>query len=92
MIIETDTAKTADEPIWKRGLIMLVFLVLFGIAETILAVIAVAQVLWTAFTGKPNVALVDFGSMLGEWAREVTQYQSMKSDTRPFPWGDWPKE
>lgn len=90
----TDTTHTEDaqpESIWIRGMLMFVFLILFGLAETLLCAMTVIQFLWTAITGKPNVALVDFGDAMAEWLSQVARFQTMKSDDRPFPWGDWPK-
>lgn len=83
--------ETKGDNIWKRGLLMFVFAILFGIAESLLVVMTVIQFLWRAISGAPNVALVDFGAALADWTREVTRFQVMKTDERPFPWGDWPK-
>lgn len=85
------THETKNEHIVKRGLLMLLFAILFGIAESLLVVMTLIQFFWTAISGRPNVALVDFGAAMSDWLREVARYQTMKSDDRPFPWGPWPK-
>ncbi len=85
------SSETQERSIWIRGLLMFVFLILFGLAETLLAILTVFQFFWRVVTGQPNVAVRDFGVMLGDWMREVTRFQIMESETAPFPWGAWPK-
>lgn len=83
----------AREPsIWKRGLIMLVLAIFFGIAETLLVVMALVQFLWTAITGERNHAIADFGVSLSAWLAQVARYQTFSTDERPFPWADWPAD
>ena len=70
-----------------RFLFMLLFLVLFAIAETILWAVAVLQFLWMLFNqGRPNDNIAEFGARLGVWMKRVTMYQSGATDEKPFPW------
>ncbi len=85
-------AFAAPENIWMRGLQMLLFAILFGLAETILAVVALVQFLWMLFTRSRNELLVEFGHDLGNWTKDVARFQSGASDDKPFPWRKWDKE
>lgn len=77
------------ENIWMRGLWMLVFVLLFSLAETILAVIALVQFLWMLFAKEKNQLLLNFGRDLGLWMRHVAEFQSGSSEEKPFPWRPW---
>ena len=80
-----------DQPenIWLRGLWMLVFGVLFALAETVLWVVALVQFLWMLFAKEKNGLLVEFGGDLGKWLHEVVRFQSGASEVKPFPWKKW---
>ncbi len=75
--------------IWMRGLYMVIFAAFFGLAETLLLVIAVVQFFWLLFRKEKNAALADFGVSLGKWLARVAGFQSGATDDKPFPWGKW---
>ena len=76
---------------WMRGVYMIIFLVLFAVAETVLTLVALLQFGWLIVYRQPQEALTRFGAALGRWLDEVARYQSARSEIRPFPWSDWPK-
>ncbi len=76
--------------IWMRGLFMLIFAALFGLAETVLVVVAVIQFLWMVFAKEKNAGLADFGQSLGHWLAQVAEFQTASTDDKPFPWAKWP--
>lgn len=78
--------------ILARGIVSFVFVLLFAIAESLLAIVALVQFLWMLFTGERNQALVDFGSAMGRWMGQVARFQAAETDRRPFPWSPWPTE
>lgn len=73
---------------WLRGLFMLIFVILFNIAQTLLFACAVVQFLWLLFAKEKNRAVADFGEGLGRWLQAVARFQSGASDDKPFPWDD----
>ncbi len=75
--------------IWLRGLWMLAFALFFGIAETVLLVVALVQFLWMLTGGERNRQLARFGRDLGKWLRDVAEFQSGARDEKPFPWAKW---
>ncbi|PHQ97604.1 MAG: hypothetical protein COB40_03805 [Marinosulfonomonas sp.] len=83
--------KSFDPPegIWMRGLMMLILAFMFGLAQTILGVLAVVQFLWMLFRGEKNTLLVEFGIDLGEWLAAVARFQSGATEDKPFPWAGW---
>ena len=78
-----------NKDIWMRGLWMLLLALFFGLAETVLLVVAVVQFFWMLFAKEKNRGLADFGADLGKWLHDVALFQSGASEERPFPWGKW---
>ena len=91
---EPDAApKTSAGPkpnVWGRGLVMVVFAVLFNLAQTVLLFCAVAQFLWLLIDTQRNERLSAFGESLGRWLQSVARFQTGATDVRPFPWDSWP--
>jgi hypothetical protein len=78
-----------DGRIWKRGIVMIILGLLFGVAQGILTLIAVLQFGWMLVNGRPNPEIAAFGDDLGRWLAITARYQSGKSDHLPFPWTRW---
>ncbi|TCP62935.1 uncharacterized protein DUF4389 [Rhodovulum bhavnagarense] len=74
---------------WRRGAWMLVLLILFSIAHSVLAATAVLQFGWLLFTGKANPNISDFGEKLGNWLAMNARFQAVASEDKPFPWNEW---
>jgi hypothetical protein len=75
---------------WLRGLFMLLFAVIFNIAEFMLLAIVVFQFLDVLVTGTPMPRLVGFGESLGRFIYQIVRYLTFDTDDRPFPFADWP--
>ncbi len=76
---------------WQRGLYMLLFLILFGLGQSVLSVIALFQFFSLVISGKSNTNLAEFGQTLGLWMKAAADYQSCATEDKPFPWADWPQ-
>ena len=87
----SSSSRPAESRPWARGVYMLILIVLFAVAETALFLIALLQFGWLIVYREPQGTLARFGASLGRWLDEVARYQSARSETRPFPWSDWPK-
>ncbi len=89
-----DTAPSPDpdterNAIWMRLLHMIIFALLFALAETVLAACAVLQFFWMLFKGKPNAPIAQFGGSLGGWLADVARFQTAQTEDKPFPWTAW---
>ena len=84
-----DSAPEDSRDIWMRGLWMLLFALFFGLAETVLLVVAVVQFFWMLFAKEKNAGLAEFGADLGKWLRDVACFQAGVTDRKPFPWAKW---
>lgn len=87
-IDDDEPRKTRD--IWIRGLIMLLFMIAFGIAQGLLSLVAIVQFLWLLIGRKENEFLTRFGTSLAKWFSETVQFLSCASEDKPFPWKEWP--
>lgn len=77
--------------IWVRGLFMLLFAVLYGVAEFVLLVIALFQFGHALFTGRPNDNATSFGYSIGRYIFDITRFVTFNTDERPFPFSPWPQ-
>jgi hypothetical protein len=75
---------------WKRVLYIVLFAIIFNVAEFVLAVIVVFQFFMTLFTGAPHARARDFGGQLGVYLEQVVRFLTYNSDEAPFPFADWP--
>jgi hypothetical protein len=87
---ELATHRTSN--VWKRGIIMLLFLFCFGIAQWVLYALTVVQFLWMLINGERNAFLATFGRSLGLWLAEMAWFLSGDTEERPFPWRPWPRD
>ncbi|MFC1680322.1 DUF4389 domain-containing protein [Pseudomonadota bacterium] len=79
-----------SKSVWKRGLFMLLFALLYGIAEIVLVAVAVFQFGHALFTGRPNANATTFGYSVGRYIFDITKFVTFNSDERPFPFAPWP--
>ncbi len=86
---ETSDIYQRGSGVWMRGLHMVLFALLFGLAETLLLALAFIQFCWMLFTHGRNGAIAEFGASLGNWLHHVAEFQSGATDDKPFPWRRW---
>ncbi len=73
-----------------RGLFMLLLLLAFGIAQGLLWVTGIVQFLWLLFAGEPSTKVARFGRSLSSWLADAGRYLACASESKPFPWAQWP--
>ena len=77
---------------WVRGFFMVLFVIIYGIAEAVLYLIVIFQFFHTLLTRKPNNSVLDFSENLCAYLYEILLYISFNSHELPFPFADWPNE
>jgi hypothetical protein len=75
---------------WWRAVYMLLFTVIYGIAEIVIAAVVLFQLLSVLFSGRTNERLLDLGQNLSTYVYQILCFLSFNSDERPYPFGDWP--
>lgn len=76
---------------WVRGLYMLLFLIIMYVVKVTAVLLAFIQFAITLFNGNPNFRLKRFGGQLAAYSQQVLLYLSYCSETKPFPFCDWPE-
>lgn len=76
---------------WIRGLYMILFALIYSIAEIVFTAVAVFQFLTALVTGRPNELLLNFGQSLSTYIYQTIQFFTFNSDEKPYPFSPWPE-
>lgn len=77
---------------WLRLLFMLLFGFIFWLASMALSIVVVIQFFHVLFTGERNEILLRASRQLGMYFGELIGFLTYDSETRPFPFSEWPSE
>lgn len=80
-----------DQNTWVLGFFIIVFLIFYGIAETLVVAIVIYQFLSRLLTRQPNEKLLGFSMSLNHYILEVLNYLTQINQDKPFPFADWPE-
>ncbi len=81
-----------DKESWLRGLYILLFGLLYSIAEIVLWAIVLFQFGSRLITGRLNERVLDFTRGLNAYIYLILQYLAFRSDDKPYPFDEWPGE
>jgi hypothetical protein len=78
--------------IWKRLVYMILFMMIFGVAEFVLYLTAAVGFICRLF-GKPiNKRVRNIGHSIALYIKQIADYLSFNSETAPFPFDRWPDD
>jgi hypothetical protein len=75
---------------WKRGLFMVVFSIISGLAKLVVSFVAVFQFITLLFKGQVNEVMIPFGQNLSTYLYQITLFLTFKTDDMPFPFVPFP--
>ncbi|MFQ3189964.1 MAG: hypothetical protein ACI936_001090 [Paraglaciecola sp.] len=75
---------------WKRGLYMVVFFIISGVAKFIVTLVAVFQFVTLLFKGQTNQVVIPLGQKLSTYLYQITLFLTFKTDAMPFPFLPFP--
>ncbi len=75
---------------WGRALFMVLFGLIYSVAEMVLVAVVVFQFGSTLLTGKPSQRLLGFGQSLSTFFYQVLAYLTYIAEEKPFPFSSWP--
>jgi hypothetical protein len=75
---------------WKRGLFMIVFAIISGIAKFIVTLVAVFQFITLLFKGQANEKVIPLGQNMSTYLYQITLFLTFRTDEMPFPFLDFP--
>lgn len=76
--------------VWKRGLYMLLFALIYNVAELVLLAVAVFQFLARLISGGTNPRLRNFGGSLSVFVSQIWRFLTFNTERLPFPFDPWP--
>lgn len=85
------TKSYKDRSVWLRGLYMLVFIFVLGVAKFVTLIVVIFQFITVLLTAVTNQKLVHFGKSLSIYNYQVMLFLTYNSEEYPFPIGDWPE-
>lgn len=87
---EKTKATLTNVDTWKRGLFMVVFAIISGVAKLIVTLVAVFQFVTLLFKGQANAAVIPLGQNLSTYLYQITLFLTFKTDEMPFPFLAFP--
>lgn len=79
-----------DESILLRILWMVLFVVIWQLAELLLAGVVLVQLGYRLIYGAPSGSLMSFGDSLSQFLAQIGRFGTFHSDQKPWPFADWP--
>ncbi|MFG1491320.1 DUF4389 domain-containing protein, partial [Oceanospirillum sp. HFRX-1_2] len=76
---------------WLRIIFMLFFVVAYQIAELLIGLSILVQVIFIAITGEKNLFLQQAGACFSSYAYQVYRYLTYNREEKPFPFTPWPE-
>ncbi|MDP2246054.1 DUF4389 domain-containing protein [Pseudomonas sp.] len=78
------------ESILLRILWMVVFLIVWQLAELVLGAVVLLQLGYRLFYGAPSASLLGFGDSLSQYLAQIGRFGTFNSEEKPWPFADWP--
>jgi len=75
-----------------RGGYILLFAILYSIAEVVLSAIVIFQFLHTLIKDDINPRLKTFSSQINIYVYDILQYVTYNSEVKPYPFTEWKKK
>ena len=76
--------------LWMFFLWMLLFVLVWQVAELLLGAVVVIQLVYRLIYGAPNGSLMAFGDSLSQYLAQIGRFGTFHSDEKPWPFADWP--
>ena len=87
---ESPSEQPARKETWFRLLYVLLFVILYGVAEAVLGVIVIVQFGFKLITHETNDNLLNFSTGLNKYIYGILQFMTFNSNEKPYPFSDWP--
>ncbi len=92
MIQAIEDTRPARTDILLRGLLAVLFLLIFEVIRLVFEVSVLVQYLFLLSTRRPNEPLRRFTNRLAAYTHRVMAHAAVLENARPFPFTDFPPE
>ncbi len=75
---------------WLRLVYMILFVIIFNVAEIVVTMVVVLQFLSKLFTGRVNARLQGLGQSLGSYLSQIVCFLTFQTEDMPYPFAHWP--
>lgn len=87
--------KQSHEEQSREGLIlrvlwMILFALVWQVAELVLLALVLVQLVYRLTSGRPHVGAMNFGDSLSQYVAQIGRFGCFHSDEKPWPFADWP--
>lgn len=82
----------ARQAVFIRALFMILFVIIYYVAEWLVVAVAVFQFVVVLITAKPNPNLTAFGEGLSRFVYQTARFLTFNTEEKPFPFSPWPGE
>ena len=83
-------SETQYESILLRVLWMIVYLLVWQVAQFILGAVVLVQLIYRLIYGAPSASLMNFGDSLSQFLAQIGRFGTFHSDQKSWPFADWP--
>ena len=78
------------ETLMLRLFWMLLFVLAWGVAEALLLLLILAQLLLRLINGEPSRVLAQGGDCLSRYLAHIGRFACFHTESKPWPFADWP--
>ena len=83
-------SETQYESILLRVLWMIVYLLVWQVAQFILGAVVLVQLIYRLIYGAPSASLMNFGDSLSQFLAQIGRFGTRHGDQKPWPFAAWP--
>ncbi|MDZ5601903.1 DUF4389 domain-containing protein [Pseudomonas sp. RP23018S] len=78
------------ESLLLRVLWMLVFLLVWQLAEVLLGALVLVQLIYRLVYGAPSASVMNLGDSLSQYLAQIGRFGTFHTEQKPWPFADWP--
>lgn len=82
--------KPSQESILLRVLWMVLYVLVWQVAQLLLGAVVLIQLVYRLVYGSPNLALMNFGDSLSQFMAQIGRFGTFHTEQKPWPFADWP--
>lgn len=79
------------ESIWVRALYMLLFALLYSVAEFVMLAVVLVQFGYRVLNDESHPRLLSLGAAIASYIYQVLRYLSFNTEVMPYPFSEWPQ-
>ncbi|MDH5785810.1 MAG: DUF4389 domain-containing protein [Chromatiales bacterium] len=88
---ELTNKEGGGEGIWIRALYMLLFVLLYSVAEFVMVAVVLVQFGYRAINDASHPRLLSLGASISRYIYQVLRYLSFNTEIMPYPFSEWPE-